>query len=105
MNQNLKEALKEAMIENTLSKKDDLGTQPFPKSIFIIPSIFFILILICTYLLNPHSNIFTGPYGKIKLPKKGQITGIEVKVVGETRNIKGVQYIWLAVDKPEIDLC
>jgi len=49
--------------------------------------------------------IFDGPYGKIISPVSGTITNTEVSVTAETANIDPGQYIWLAVDKPDIGLC
>ena len=103
MNDSLKKQFKQAIIENTETNSFQLEKQSLPISIFIIPGIFFTLILAATYFLNPYSN--TGPIGKIKTPKVGSVTQKEFKVVGETRNIESGQYIWLAVDKPGIGLC
>lgn len=43
--------------------------------------------------------------GRIISPADGTITGNEVSIVCETKNIPPGTYIWLAVDKPEIGLC
>lgn len=45
------------------------------------------------------------PFGKIHSPGPGAITGKEVTVIAETKNLEPGQYIWLAVDKPGISLC
>lgn len=105
MKEVLKKKLKEAMVESVAANNNNFDDQSLPKSIFIIPTIVFILILIGTYFLNPYSNVASGPHGKIELPKKGTTTGKEVRVIGETRNIQEGQYIWLAVDKPDVELC
>lgn len=47
----------------------------------------------------------TGPWGEISSPTAGTITGAAVKVVGATKNIEPGQYVWLAVDKPDLGLC
>ena len=47
----------------------------------------------------------TNPMGKISLPVAGSSTGNDVKVTAETRNLEPGQYVWLAVDKPDIGLC
>ena len=47
----------------------------------------------------------TSPQGKIISPVEGTVTGNEVSVICETKNIAPGTYLWLAVDKPEIGLC
>ena len=47
----------------------------------------------------------TSPMGKISSPLAGSSTGHEVKITAETRNLEPGQYVWLAVDKPDIGLC
>ncbi|MDM8536919.1 hypothetical protein QUF70_09220 [Desulfobacterales bacterium HSG17] len=49
--------------------------------------------------------ISTEAYGKITSPTTGTTTGAHVKVTVETKNLEPGQYVWLAVDKPEISLC
>ncbi|NOX32537.1 MAG: hypothetical protein GXP56_02200, partial [Deltaproteobacteria bacterium] len=51
------------------------------------------------------SDPITGPYGKIISPAAGSLTGQTVKVIGETQNLEPGQYVWLAVDKPDLGLC
>ena len=46
-----------------------------------------------------------GPYGKIHSPKNGATTGSDVKITAETRNLVPGTYVWIAVDKPNLDLC
>ena len=46
-----------------------------------------------------------GPYGVIHSPGPMTKTKTCVKVVGETRNLEPGQYVWLAVDKPQLGLC
>jgi len=47
----------------------------------------------------------TKPRGRIISPVESTETGNEVTVICETNNIEPGSYIWLAVDKPELDLC
>ena len=47
----------------------------------------------------------TDPMGKISSPVVGSSTGHEVKITAETRNLEPGQYVWMAVDKPNIGLC
>ena len=47
----------------------------------------------------------TKPQGKIISPVEGTVTGNEISVICETKNIEPGSYIWLAVDKPELGLC
>ncbi len=47
----------------------------------------------------------TSPRGKIISPVEGTVTGNEINVVCETKNIEPGSYIWLAVDKPKLGLC
>ncbi|MCK5100754.1 MAG: hypothetical protein KAR45_21765 [Desulfobacteraceae bacterium] len=47
----------------------------------------------------------TTPQGKILLPAAGTITGHEVSVICETKNLEPGTCVWLAVDKPDIGLC
>lgn len=47
----------------------------------------------------------TNPMGKIRSPVAGSETGKEVNIVGETKNIGVGQYVWLAIDKPDLGLC
>ncbi len=103
MKNNLKDKFKQALKENANPDPVELEKQSLPRSIFIIPSIAFIVILFATYLINPYAGI--DFQGKIESPKAGSETEKEVKVIGETKNIEPGQYIWLAVDKPGIGLC
>ena len=104
MNDSLKEKFKQALKENADPEPEESVKKKLPRSIFIIPSIVFIIILSATFLINPYSKS-GGPYGKIKQPSIGSTITGEVEVVGETEDIEPGQYIWLAVDKPDIGLC
>lgn len=65
--------------------------------------IVFGLYFTASLLADPESS--TGPSGKIYTPSTGSITSTAVKVTAETKNLEPGQYVWLAVDKPNIGLC
>jgi hypothetical protein len=56
------------------------------------------------------NNLFSeppllGPWARITFPLPGTTTETNVKITAETRNIEPGQHIWLAVDKPDLELC
>jgi hypothetical protein len=56
------------------------------------------------------NNLFSktpppGPWARITFPLPGTTTGTNVKITAETRNIEPGRHIWLAVDKPNLELC
>jgi len=102
-------------LKEVLQEKQALETpEPTPKSSNNLPPskqritiigtvILCILVAIVTQLSsNPEP---TKLYGKIMSPIAGTTTGTEIKVSAETKDLEPGQYVWLAVDKPEIDLC
>ncbi|SDU66037.1 hypothetical protein [Desulfobacula phenolica] len=99
--QKLKNVLKQALIEQQTPPVKKPKRTPV-----------FIVIIICLVVFGVQysttlfsSDSATGPYGKIILPSTGSVTGKDVNVTGETKNLESGQYIWLAVDKPDLGLC
>ncbi|GEM_PF-3536776 len=123
MTDNLKDKIKQALKENSTDKpqkKSRDGRTPLV--------IIFVLILVIGAAaliiagMRHSSSVFststisagqaaisadssTKPYGKLFSPTTGSRTGRKVNVSGETRNLDVGQYVWLAVDKPDIGLC
>jgi hypothetical protein len=113
MTDDLKSKIIQALKENAdppppeapkLKKKNPYNKKPRLSPIMIILLACLILVVAVT-LFSSDPDTITGPYGKIINPITGTTTGIEVNVTVETRNIKSGEYVWLVVDKPEINLC
>ena len=108
MSNDLKEKIIKAIRDN--SDRNHSGSNPPPlKRHKVIISTSVTAICIPIFFLSL-SVLFSGtkataPWGAISAPRPGAVTGTDVKVVGETRNIEPGQYIWLAVDKPRLGLC
>lgn len=64
-----------------------------------------IIISVTSYFMFSTHQPPAGPQGRILSPTPGSITNYEVSVTGETFNIENGQFIWLAVDKPDLGLC
>ncbi len=51
------------------------------------------------------STLPANPWGKITSLSSKNNPEINVKVIGETKNIESGQYLWLTIDNPDSDLC
>jgi hypothetical protein len=72
------------------------------KKMFIITAILFLTFLVLHFGINIFNTEPTlRVTGKIISPLKDDVTGKEIKVVGETKNVTADQYIWLAFDNLE----
>jgi len=92
------------LLQDALSNPDSTnlqGRKPNRKPLLIVITI--CLIIFGVTLLS--SDPITGPYGKIISPAAGSLTDQAVNVTGETQNLEPGQYVWLAVDKPDIGPC
>lgn len=93
--------------------RDALTEPEKPKSkrpIFIFITIISLIILggiltttFSQFQLDPGINNELS--GKIFSPAPGSLTGNQVKVTGQTTNLEPGQYVWLAVDKPNLGIC
>lgn len=102
MTDTLKDKLKQALEENA-DKSQKPKKNKTPLLIIIIVALIIIGLQYSTSIFSTGSS--TDPQGKITTPADGSSTGKEVRVVGETKNINAGQYIWLAIDKPDLGLC
>ncbi|EMS79171.1 hypothetical protein [Desulfotignum phosphitoxidans] len=76
-------------------------------SIMIVSALTTLCLVLSILFIN---NLFSkapppGPWARITFPLPGTTTGTKVKITAETRNIEPGQHIWLAVDKPDLELC
>ena len=104
--------LKNKIIQAITENKDPNQSTPKPQknslySILIVSVITTLCLVLFIFSINIISSETypTGPWAKIAFPSHGTTTGTDVKITAETRNIEPGQYIWLAVDKPDLGLC
>lgn len=74
-----------------------------PLLILIIVALIFGGLHYSTTLFSPDPE--KDVWGKIITPREGSKTDNQLKVVGETQDIKKGNYIWLALEKPDTGLC
>jgi len=104
MESQFKDDLKEILLKKKESEK---SKKNITYKIIALSSFATICIVTFLYFSTSlfSSSPITGPYGKIHSPAAGSVTGKEVSVTAETRNLEPGQYVWLVVDKPDIGLC
>ncbi len=76
------------------------------KKLFNITAILFLAFLVLHFgidIFNTEPTLRVT--GEIISPLKNAVTGKEIKVVGETKNVNVGQYIWLAIDNLEYGKC
>ena len=100
-----KDPAKKLLNEEDLKRKNPYNKKPKASPIIVILVVCLSLIgaIYVNKLMFPKPG--TGAWGKITSPRAGTKTSKEVNVTAETKNLESGQYVWLAVDKPEIGLC
>jgi hypothetical protein len=76
-------------------------------SVMIVSALTTLCLVLFILFIN---NLFSephqpGPWARITFPLPGTTNGTNVKITTETRNIEPGRHIWLAVDKPDLELC
>ncbi|MCP3872800.1 MAG: hypothetical protein GY699_06560 [Desulfobacteraceae bacterium] len=92
-----------AKLANPLEETVDKPVEAInKKKLFIITAILFLAFLVLHFGINIFNTEPTlRVTGRILSPLKNDVTGKEIKVVGETKNVTADQYIWLAFDNLE----
>ena len=90
-------------LTNPLEETVDKPVKAINKQrLFIITTILFLVFLALHFGINIFNTKPTlRVTGEIISPLKNDVTGKEIKVVGETKNVNAGQYIWLAFDNLE----
>ena len=104
----LKNKIIQAIKENKDPKQPP--STPRKKSLYSVMIVSAITTLCLVLFISSINNLSsephpTGPWAKITFPLPGTATGTNVKITAETRNIEPGQHIWIAVDKPDLELC